>query len=449
MSTQNRNYQIYYISLNNEIKENLVFRLSIIYLLKWICFAVTASTLGIGILYSFRYLLLQTLELIRYSGISFTVFPVFGAFVCGLIIYRICPGSEGEGMPAYLRAVNTENGYLSFKATVGKFFAALFTLGFGGSGGIVGPMVRVNSGIMAIIGNLYMKIGFTEEDRRVIAICGASSICSAAFQSPIGAGFLAVEILKRANMRYLDLFPSIITSCSCVVLIRYLNLPAIFPFHISIVGDNYVFSKNMIWIFAMGFITGGFSILYVKFYGWMHKFMERDSLSTINMLIGSIIVSCIAFLVHQDLLSVSFSYIENLTSGKGVWPFAGIFEGRNLFVVFLLLAVLKGLTNSITVGSGLSGGFIGPSVIMGFFLGAAMAQFLGIQANSGVFYAFLVAGMSGVLSGSLNAPLAAAIMGTEIFGPDYAIPATISSIISFQIARSSYLYDFQCNNLER
>lgn len=420
-----------------------MFRLSVIYLLKWICFAVSASTLGIGTIYSFKYLLINTLELIHHSGISFYLYPVFGALVCGLIIYRICPGSAGEGMPAYMRAVNTENGNLSLKATVCKFFATLFTLGFGGSGGIIGPMVRVNSGIMASLGNLLIKIGFTEEDRRIITICGASAVCAAAFQSPIGAGFLAVEILKRANMRYLDLFPSIITSCLCVTLIRHLNLPDIFPFNFSIVNDDFVFLKDMIWIITLGFITGGFSILYVKLYGWMRKFMERDSLSTINMLIGSIIVSGIAFLVHQDLLSVSFSYIGNLTSGDGDWPFAEIFEGRTLFVVFILLAIMKGLTNSITVGSGLSGGFIGPSVIMGLFLGAAMAQFLGIQANSGVFYALLVAGMSGVLSGSLNAPIAAAIIGTEIFGAEYAVPATLSSIISFQIARSSYLYDAQ------
>jgi len=104
---------------------------------------------------------------------------------------------------------------------------------------------------------------------------------------------------------------------------------------------------------------------------------------------------------------------------------------------------MKGLTNSITVGSGLSGGFIGSSIIMGLFLAATMAQFFGIQANSGVYYALLVAGMSSVLSGSLSAPIAAAIIGTEIFGAEYAAPAKLSSIISFQIARSSYLYDAQ------
>ncbi len=424
-----------------------MFGLSIIYLLKWSCFAITASTFGIATIYSFRYLLIKLIELIHYSGIPFYLCPVFGALVCGLIIYRKCPDSAGEGTPAYMQAVNIEKGNLSLKASVNKYFASLFTLGSGGSGGIIGPMVRVNSGIMSSIGNLYMKIGFTEDDRRIIAICGASSICAAAFQSPLGAGFLAVEILKRANMCYLDLFPSIITSGICITLIRYLNLPAIFPFHIFIVDDGFVLSKNMIWIITLGILTGCFSILHVKFYGLMRKLMKRDSLSIINMLIGSFIVSCIAYLVHQDLLSVSFSYIEDLSSGKGVWPFARIFEGRSLFVVFLLLAVLKGVTNSITVGSGLSGGFIGPSVIMGLFLGAAMAQLLGVQANSGVFYMFLVAGMSGVLSGSLNAPIAAALIGTEIFGLDYAVPATISSIVSFQIARSSYLYDVQYADL--
>jgi CIC family chloride channel protein len=162
-----------------------VFRLSIVYLLKWICFAVSASTLGIGIIYSFKYLLIKTLEVIHYSGISLYLWPVFGTLVCGLIIYRKCPGSVGEGMPAYMRAVNTEHGNLSLKASVYKFFATLFTLGFGGSGGIIGPMVRVNSGIMASLGNLFMKIGLTEEDRRIIAICGATSVCAAAFHSPI------------------------------------------------------------------------------------------------------------------------------------------------------------------------------------------------------------------------------------------------------------------------
>ena len=118
---------------------------------------VCASTLGIGTIYSFKYLLIKTLALIHCSGISLYLWPVFGTLICGLVIYRICPGSEGEGMPAYMRAVNTENGNQSFKATVCKFFPTLFTLGYGGSGRIISPMVRVNSGIMASLGNLSMK----------------------------------------------------------------------------------------------------------------------------------------------------------------------------------------------------------------------------------------------------------------------------------------------------
>lgn len=46
---------------------------------------------------------------------------------------------------------------------------------------------------------------------------------------------------------------------------------------------------------------------------------------------------------------------------------------------------MKRLTNSITVGSWLSGGFIGSSVIMGLLIGAALVQLIGIHADSRVF----------------------------------------------------------------
>ncbi|MCP5004054.1 MAG: hypothetical protein GY941_08950 [Planctomycetes bacterium] len=51
------------------------------------------------------------------------------------------------------------------------------------------------------------------------------------------------------------------------------------------------------------------------------------------------------------------------------------------------------------------------------------------------------------MSGSLNAPIASAILGFGISGLDYAVLATISSIVSFQIERSSSLYDDKYANL--
>lgn len=155
-------------------------RLSSIYFLKLICFAFLASIFGIGLAYSFRYLLLKIYDLIQLSGVPLYCFPLLATFLCGLIIYRICPGSPEEGVIAYAKATNTE-GTLSLKASLCHFFAALFTLGFGGSGGLIGLLVRTNAGIMSVFGNLFMKMGFTEKDRNTMVICCASAVCAVAF----------------------------------------------------------------------------------------------------------------------------------------------------------------------------------------------------------------------------------------------------------------------------
>ncbi len=170
--------------------------------------------------------------------------------------------------------------------------------------------------------------------------------------------------------------------------------------------------------------------------------MRRSSLQLKSMIAGTLIVSILGYLIDQDLLGTSFPYFKKLITGEGFWLFEGIFHGRRLFAVFIFLAFFKGLTNCITVGSGLTAGFTGPSVIVGLFLGAAMAKALNIDAHSGSDYAFLAAGMSGVLSGTLDVPLAAAVMGAEIFGSAYALPTIISSLIAFQIARKSTLREF-------
>jgi len=161
------------------------------------------------------------------------------------------------------------------------------------------------------------------------------------------------------------------------------------------------------------------------------------------MVIAALIMSLVAFLIDVRMMGTSFSYFKQLTTGAGDWPFQEFFQGRSLFVLFFLLACLKGATNCITVGSGLSAGFNGPSLIMGLFIGASVATLLGYTGSDGSYYAFLAAGMAGLLSSSMNVPLSAAIMVSEIFGPAYSLPATVASLVAFQLSRSSSLYNYQ------
>ncbi len=415
-------------------------RLSLIHVIKWFCVALIASISGVLVTYSFMFLLEKGSNFLINTTIPYYFFPVVAALISGFIIYKLRPTSAGEGIPSYLRAVNLKKGNFSATTSIYKYFAALITLVCGGSGGIVGPLVKINAGIMSRAGWLLQKIGFNEDDRRTIVICGASAVCAIVFRSPVGAGLFAVEILKRANMRYLDLFPSIITSCLTIALITMLDLPLIYQFK---AGVSFAIKDSIFWICIIGIFTGFYSIVYVKFYEFIRKVMGRDCVKVRNMVFATIFVGFVAYLVDQNLLSISLLYFQKLVEGSTDWPFANHFPGKSICLVLLGLAVLKGLTNCVTVGSGLSAGFTGPSVIMGLFIGAAFAAVLGIEPGSGTYYVFLASGLSGILSSSMNVPLAAAVMGGEIFGPAYALPTAISSILAFQVARSSSLYDFQ------
>ena len=90
----------------------------------------------------------------------------------------------------------------------------------------------------------------------------------------------------------------------------------------------------------------------------------------------------------------------------------------------------------------MSAGLTGPSALVGMLLGVTVANFLGVELSSPTYFAFVAAGFSGMLSSSMNIPLAAAILSIEIFGLQYSFPATIASVIGFQMMRGATIYDF-------
>ena len=413
-------------------------------LFKWIIFAGIASLTGLLITFCFVTLIKEILIYTNKNTYTFFFLPLAAPILCKFLAYYYSPESAEEGVLSYLKSVNSSFGDLPFKVTFFKFVACLITLGCNLSGGVVGPLVRVNSGLASFLSKqkLPRRFQLNQDDRRTFVICGAAATVATVFHAPLSSGLFAVEILKRANMRYLDLFPSILTACLTTALAKGLGLPAVFPFH----STNVTFPiKDLIWIVLIGFASGYFSILYVNFYHWVSKTSERKRLRFSSKLIGASLVTLIAFIFSHELLGTSQTILEDLLNGK-VPHLPSMFQNYNaVFLGIILLAFLKGITNCLTVGTGFSAGFAGPSVIMGMLIGVSFGHALGAIPLSGSYYGFLAAGMSGVLSASMNVPMAAAAMGAELFGSSIGFSSTISSIVAFQVARSATLYKSQLN----
>lgn len=366
------------------------------------------------------------------------ILPAIGGALVGNTFYRIEAEASGEGIPSYIQSVNYKHGSLNPKATLFKFLAALFTLSFEGSGGIVGPLCRVTSGITSSIAGLFRRFWFSEDDRRVAAICGVSGAIGTILHTPIGGGIFAVEILAQASMNYKDLFPAILASSLSFIISKAMGFSS---FYKITAPAHFMEIKYFSWLLLIAFSSGFVGILFVTIYEKISTRFKKWARLNIATIIGGGICGLLS-LVTVDILGTGLELL-NFVSRGDYHQLQGVeFFGKYFVVLFLILMLLKILATSFTIGSGLSAGFTGPTMFLGIFTSLVISNLSGVELGSSTFYAFMAAGISGMLASVMNVPIAGAVIVTEIFGFNYSFPAAWGSIIAFQIARHKTIYRY-------
>ena len=90
----------------------------------------------------------------------------------------------------------------------------------------------------------------------------------------------------------------------------------------------------------------------------------------------------------------------------------------------------------------MSAGFTGPLILIGMTLGALMSLAAGVDPTSAAYYGYMACGMAGLLSATLNIPLAAIALTITIFGTSYILPAVTGSTIAFILFRGRAVYTY-------
>ena len=414
---------------------------SLLFLIKWLVIAIFAGIIGSSIVHLFIFFLERIHDTLSLSPVPIVLLPVIGAVVTGGVFYYLQPEAAGEGIPCYIGAVNEEGGRFSFSVTVFKFLSAVATLATQGNGGIIGPLGRVSSGLLSLIqeGLAKLKIGFNEGDIRTASICGLAATVSAVFHAPIGGGILAVEIIKRDHMDYSDLFPAILASATSMYFCNLLGRDGFYTFEAPHV---FMDISCMFYVVILAFSTGFSGALFTWFYIKTTQVLKRNEGKFFRKVtICSFLSAALALSVHPEILGTSQGLIKTLLSGdltlitdqKGPIP---------IFLFLLVIALTKGICNCITVGSGMSAGFLGPATIIGMLLGASLSVKEGVEVGSSTYYAFVAAGFAGMLASTMNIPQAAGVITLEVFGLHYSLPAAIAIVVAFQITKHRTIYDF-------
>jgi len=300
------------------------------------------------------------------------------------------------------------------------------TLGSGGSGGQIGPVIQLGAGVGSTIGQ-FLKMS----DQRIITLTasGAAGGVAATLNAPIAGAMFALEILVGHFTADFSLI--ILSSVTAAIVSRAIlgNFPAFL-----VPAYDLVSAKEMLLYALLGILAGLGGAAFVRllyrcedvFAGW--RFREAFKPAVGGLCVG--------------LLGVLAPGIY----GTGMRVVEDGLNGRMVFSALLILFFGKLLATSLTLGSGGSGGVFAPSLFMGAMLGGAYghvvnALFPTFTAKPG---AYALVGMGAFFGGAAQAPITAIIVLFEMTG-DYRIilpimTATVMSVLVYNLFNKETVY---------
>ncbi|AEH07000.1 chloride channel protein [Methanothermococcus okinawensis] len=339
--------------------------------------------------------------------------PIVLAFA-GYLVDRY-PYLKGPGVDRTLNAYNNKillNPFIGFL----KVIISGIVIGVGGSGGKVGPSIQASASFAD-----YIFKKFKLKNRKALFISGIAGGISGDLCAPLGSAIFAAEIVKREGFEYISCFPAIMSS-----IFGYLSFFWIFKqerlftppiYHITIL--------NLPNIFLCAIFCGAMSYIYIHTFDIVRTFFNKLPYPQyLKSFIGGCIVASIGYFIPQSLGLGAELVHQFLTLKYGI-------------VALFLILFGKIFTTSFTVGSGTPGGLVIPSIVIGSSAGALYGTLIGAHT----LVPFVVVGIATSLSAMANVPLASAILCTEIFGFDCAIPSAIGALMGFQLVRWKTIYE--------
>ena len=363
--------------------------------------------------------------------------PAFGGLLSGLAILCFCPNARGHGTDVVTRAFHRNLGALPLRAPLVKAAAAVGVISCGGSAGPEGPIAALGAALGSTVGNFF---GATPRERRLLLVAGCAAGIGAIFRCPLGGALFAAAILYREpEFESEAIVPGFIAS-----VIGYSTFMAFQGFGKYLLpdADRLAFSTpvELAPYALLGLVCGGVSIFfYVCFRGVEEHLVPLSRLPRwLAPAVGGLVTGALACMLPQ-IMDGRYLFIRNAMDGS-------LFSGDNALDwwwwarLFAAVTLVKCLATAFTVGSGASGGVLGPGVFIGGVTGACVGSALEAM-YPGTFpeplrKSLIPVGMGGVLAASMRTPLAAIVMATEMAGSyGLIVPSMLVCIIAYVIGR--------------
>lgn len=351
------------------------------------------------------------------------VLPIIGGLIIGLLFYGLNPEQRNTGVVHVIERLTFFEGRLPWKNAVRQFIGAAIAIISGHSVGREGPGVHLGAASGSLLAS---KLELPNNTVRILVACGAASAIATSFNTPIASVIFVMEVIMM-EYHIASFIPVILSAVTGTVLCRIV-------FGDGIVFANLAAQMQSLWelpyFVIIGLIIGGlatvslrslffFTQLFTNHPGWL-----RPVYAGALMAVGAVLM--------PEVMGMGYNIIKDISMGDIA------------ISSLLIILTLKLFLSAASIGLGIPGGMIGPSMVIGACAGAtlgAVSNYFHPEITSTpTFYA--VVGMCAMMSATLKAPLAALMAMLELTGnPEIILPGMLTVVFSSLIIHDHFKLD--------
>jgi len=364
----------------------------------------------------------------HHLGVLVFLVPPAGGLIVGLLARYGSSAIRGHGIPETMETVLVARSRIAPRMAILKPLATAVSIGSGGPFGVEGPIIQTGGALGSLLGQF---VPTTAAERKILIACGAAAGMAATFNAPVAALLLAAELLLF-EFRGRSLLPVGLASAVATGF-RWLTLGAGPLYRVT---EIHAVSSSALLLFAgLGVCAGLLAVCLCKAVHLVEDAFELLPLHwTCWPLLGGMAVGVIGLFFPQ-VLGVGVEYMGSITLGRATFSF--------LLAMFLC----KALAWTIALGSGTSGGVLGPLLIIGGSFGGALAFLINsVRPDLGQPGLWAIVCMAAVFAGATRTPLTSVVFAMELTGAGslmmpLLIACVVSDLVSLGLLRHSLMTD--------
>lgn len=376
-------------------------------------FAALAAFLLKSAVHLIKYLLTEGFS--RYDvNYWYLVFPAIGIGIASFFVRYVVKDDISHGITRILYAFSQRKSILKLHNVWTSIVGSSITIGFGGSVGAEAPIVLTGAAIGSNLGRFFRM---DQKTLMLLVGCGSAGAIGGIFKAPIAGLVFTLEVLML-DMTLTSIIPLLISSVTATSLSYFLSgSAATFEF-----GKHEPFSITRIpYLILLGIVCGLVSLYFTRGMNHLEGFFRKLKKPYKKIMVGGLVLSLLIFL-FPPLYGEGYETIIALLNGHSASTmdrsfFLGFGDSPWVIITYLTLIVgFKIFASASTTSAGGVGGIFAPSLFMGCLTGFIIARVL-------IYFGFMVpesnfalAGMSGLMSGVMHAPLTGIFLIAELTG---------------------------------